>query len=107
MLRRPPASTRTYTLVPYTTLCRSLAPRRRADVVDAAAAGVLRGCGGAVRPGAVRRNDRHPAAAGHDGGGNRSGREPGAAVEAQPAAGAAADLGHGDRPFREIGRAHV
>src|SRR3546814_17331601 len=43
MIRRPPRSTRTDTLFPYTTLFRSRTPTRRAALQERARLGVLRG----------------------------------------------------------------
>src|SRR3546814_5771987 len=50
MIRRPPRSTRTDTLFPYTTLFRSHLGRREAPAHEAALAGVL---------GVAHRDDRH------------------------------------------------
>src|SRR3546814_1819385 len=47
MIRRPPRSTRTDTLFPYTTLFRSLQDRLERDLPGHAGAGGKRGCSGA------------------------------------------------------------
>src|SRR3546814_19519750 len=48
MIRPPPGSTRTYTLLPYTTRCRAAAPLR-ADTPNGPAAGPDRNAGTAIR----------------------------------------------------------
>src|SRR3546814_14672512 len=69
MIRRPPRSTRTDTLFPYTTLFRSRAPRRQRLVLALPVFRVLpaRGLGGleAVRRRAASQRMAVPAAAGH------------------------------------------
>src|SRR3546814_4935763 len=70
MIRRPPRSTRTDTLFPYTTLFRSL-PRRRVDDGADRGGGAADGQGCRHRPGVVRnlRRDR-----GGDGADHAAGR---------------------------------
>src|SRR3546814_2518091 len=69
MIRRPPRSTRTYTLFPYTTLFRSfsgLVVDRRAQALDAATMGLVVGApalgglaGSRCAPHARRRSEEH------------------------------------------------
>src|SRR3546814_10275513 len=104
MIRRPPRSTRTDTLFPYTTLFRSAAPRRaeRPEHRDPQ-----------WREGRARRVDRHPR--------RRRPERPGRHPEAARTARAVADgreavrrlarrppgLGQQAPGLEEIGRAHV
>src|SRR3546814_1203250 len=86
MLRRPPRSTRTDTLVPYTTLVRS-GPRRAAVYRGPERDGVPAPAGRwrSRRPGAARhRRRQRPDAAGRPG---RTERAGGAAERTRPAAG--------------------
>src|SRR3546814_18440719 len=75
MIRLPPRSTRTYTLFPYTTLCRSLHPAHRGSL-----------SGGQALPGAGPQRDRGKAlrldhCAGQGTGGTGQGQRPGRSEE--------------------------
>src|SRR3546814_3165054 len=102
MIRRPPRSTRTYTLFPYTTLFRAPGP------ADAAAAGRLRPIGDRSGGGPrLRRHPRWPALV--DGRRQDRGRR-GLRLHLPPLRRLRADAGGVEAQAaggREIGRAHV